>query len=328
MEELVSVIVPVYNAEKYLGKCIDSILNQTYKNLELILVNDGSKDNSLTICEDKKKTDSRVVVVSKDNSGVSDTRNKGIEAANGKYIIFVDSDDFLEPECIETAVNAISDCDLVVFGYSSFGKNEQTVCPGVKKVVCFKDDEDLFFNLVGNYLINQPWNKMYRKEKIKQGFDRNFTIGEDCLFNLNYIMGIDKVSVIPDSLYNYNVQNVNSILKTKVRSFENYFDYWQRVFSFCSNYFNTQTSIEKTSCLFIKSTVGQLLAETRNSNKQDFILAFNKYRDHEMVDKAIRNYKMTFKGIRYKLLFYLFKRNRKRTLFFLRAQMLRLRGKK
>ena len=328
MKDLVSIIVPIYNAEGYIDRCVDSILGQTYNNIELILVDDGSKDNSLAICKEKQKADNRVVVISKKNSGVSDTRNKGLEVAKGKYILFVDSDDYLANTCVEKAVEAIVDCDLVVFGYTSFGAREQSVCPIAERKVRFKDDEELFFDLVGKCLINPPWNKMYRKEKIQEGFDKNFTIGEDCLFNLNYITGIDKASIINDSLYHYNVQNVNSLSKTKVRSFENYFDYWQRIFSFCSTYFNSKTSIEKTSCFFIKSTMGQLLAETKGCSKNDFILAFDKYRNSDMVKEAMKNYKMVFKGLRYKVLFHLFKRNKKRTLYFLRSQIARFRGKR
>ncbi|HFI0794571.1 TPA: glycosyltransferase family 2 protein [Streptococcus suis] len=100
-EELVSVIVPVYNVEKYLVQCIDSIINQTYQNLEIILVNDGSTDNSGKICDEYAKKDSRIKVIHKENGGLSDARNKGLDFMTGEYVTLVDSDDYLEHNCIE-----------------------------------------------------------------------------------------------------------------------------------------------------------------------------------------------------------------------------------
>lgn len=96
MSDLVSIIVPVYNAEKYLNKCLDSIVNQTYSNLEIILINDGSTDNSLSICNDYTNKDGRIIVIDKHNTGAADSRNEGLKKATGKYIMFVDSDDFID----------------------------------------------------------------------------------------------------------------------------------------------------------------------------------------------------------------------------------------
>jgi glycosyltransferase involved in cell wall biosynthesis len=100
MSDLISIVVPVYNVESYLEKCIDSILNQSYSNFELILVNDGSTDNSGKICSDFEKKDSRIKVINKDNGGLSDARNHGIDIASGRYITFIDSDDFVEVDYI------------------------------------------------------------------------------------------------------------------------------------------------------------------------------------------------------------------------------------
>lgn len=109
MDNLVSIIVPVYNTEKYLNKCVDSILSQTYTNLEIILVNDGSSDNSPKICDDYANKDSRVKVVHKENGGLSDARNAGLDVASGDYITFIDSDDYIESESIELLLNALKE---------------------------------------------------------------------------------------------------------------------------------------------------------------------------------------------------------------------------
>ena len=106
---MVSVVVPIYRVEKYLRKCVDSLLQQTYKNIEIILVDDGSPDACPEICDELKKTDDRIVVIHKKNGGLSDARNAGIQIANGTYITFIDSDDYVGIHYIETLVKAIED---------------------------------------------------------------------------------------------------------------------------------------------------------------------------------------------------------------------------
>ena len=107
MEDLISVIVPVYNVEKYLNKCIDSIINQTYKNLEIILVDDGSQDSSGKICDEYTKKDNRIKVIHKENGGVSSARNIGLNNATGEWIAFIDADDWVDEEYLQTLFNRI-----------------------------------------------------------------------------------------------------------------------------------------------------------------------------------------------------------------------------
>ena len=116
---LVSIIVPIYNVEKYLDRCIQSILNQSYENLEIILVDDGSPDRSSEICDEYRKSDQRIKVVHKENGGLSDARNAGLILAKGKYIIFLDSDDYIEHTMVEDAVTVLekNDSDIVIWGY-------------------------------------------------------------------------------------------------------------------------------------------------------------------------------------------------------------------
>lgn len=209
MENLISVIVPVYNAEKYLGKCIESIINQTYKDIEIILVNDGSKDDSLSVCNDYAKIDSRIRVVDIDNSGVSCARNTGIFYATGKYIQFVDSDDYINLDMTEKLFNAAQehDVDLVVCGYNTIVNGEctknQIISSYLNKALTEKDVNvtDLF----NTSFFNSPWNKLYKKALITSEFKEDFKIGEDLLFNLDYLQNIDKFSVLDECLYNYVV---------------------------------------------------------------------------------------------------------------------------
>ena len=118
-QPLVSIILPVYNAQNHLARCIGSILDQTYKNIELIILNDGSKDHSLPVCEEFRAKDSRIVLVDKENSGVSDTRNLGLKLAGGEYVQFVDSDDYIDPDFTQHLVEAAEThhADLVIAPY-------------------------------------------------------------------------------------------------------------------------------------------------------------------------------------------------------------------
>lgn len=125
----VSIIIPIYNSEKYLKRCIDSVISQTYKNLEIILVNDGSTDNSVNICNEYVKQDSRIKLISKENGGLSSARNKGLEYVTGDYVFYLDSDDYLSKKCIETLVKYIikydADISIIKMMYISENTNEE-----------------------------------------------------------------------------------------------------------------------------------------------------------------------------------------------------------
>lgn len=172
---LVSVIVPIYNVEKYLKKCIDSILNQTYKNMEIILVNDGSPDNCHIICDEYSKIDNRIKVIEKENGGLSDARNKGIEYANGDYIIFIDSDDYWElPSAISDIIEQIkmTTPDVLIFNYKKYYEDRNVYSD--KVLTCNRYKLLSAKNQIG-YLVesrcyeNSVWNKVIKKSL----FDEN-----------------------------------------------------------------------------------------------------------------------------------------------------------
>ena len=127
MEDLISVIVPIYNVEKYINRCIDSIIEQTYTNLEIILVDDGSTDNSGSICDEYAKKDNRIKVIHKENGGVSSARNVGLDTAIGQYITFVDSDDYIEKKYCEILLKTLKKqkADCVACGYNRIYKNKE-----------------------------------------------------------------------------------------------------------------------------------------------------------------------------------------------------------
>ena len=201
----VSVIVPVYNTEKYLSRCIDSILAQTYTDFELILVNDGSTDNSGKICDEYAQKDKRIVVIHKENGGVSSARNKGIEKAKGEWIAFVDSDDYISETYLsdfpKNDENDMEICGIVSFNGQSFISNQQGVKYSDKNLSLFY--EDLF-----SYRANtSPWAKIIKKEILKKNhicFDTNMRLAEDTLFILNLLNFINTIQIIPNTNYYYN----------------------------------------------------------------------------------------------------------------------------
>lgn len=210
----ISIIVPIYNSEDKLERCINSILSQSYKDIEIILINDGSTDESLKICEEFKNKDKRIILIDKKNAGVSAARNCGLDITTGEYIQFVDSDDYIKPNMCECLLKGIckSKADVVICGYDRTEKNKITSkFPKEATINKLYDFKDTFSELFNNALFNAPWNKLYRKERIKKYFKENLSIGEDLLFNLSYFSDCDKIVMINDCLYNYDVLSQESL---------------------------------------------------------------------------------------------------------------------
>ena len=216
----VSVIVPVYNVEKFLPRCLDSIINQTLKDIEIICINDGSPDNCLSILEDYAKKDSRIRIINQENSGPSVSRNKGILMAQGEYIGFVDSDDWLDPDFYEKLYAAAkeSDADIAACGIKVYRKYSRVnYMLKYTKEHCVNDLERKL------YLCDVPetcnvWNKIYRTTFIKNNnieFEVGINFGEDVSFTVEALYYSGNLVIVPATLYNYERRNVNSIVKTK-----------------------------------------------------------------------------------------------------------------
>ena len=243
---LVSIIVPVYNAQKGLSRCLESICSQTYQELEIIVLNDGSTDDSLAICEQFRAKDPRLVVVDKENEGVSRTRNAGLALAQGDYIQFADSDDVLDPDYTQNLVQAAlqHSADLVIAPYwmvipsnsSKTGHALETLQEslGIEPEAPKTEVHKYGFLPQGVYsredyarrLMQQPasfyygvlWNKLYRREIIAEnqlGFAPDVHWAEDLLFNMGYLEHAEVFVSIPDAGYHY-IQNPKSICHTQL----------------------------------------------------------------------------------------------------------------
>lgn len=221
---LVSMIIPVYNAAAYLKRCVDSVLQQTYEQIQVILVNDGSTDDSLAICQHYAKQDSRVVVLDKENSGVSDSRNRGIQRAEGTYVQFVDSDDWLVPNATELLVQKAEEaqCQLVIAPfYRVLGR--MVIVNGhirEEKKISLQEFALQLMKAPANFYYGVMWNKLYRRDLIVEWKIRcapEIQWCEDFIFNLHYLQHVQQVYVLQQPIY-YYVKRRDSLVSTELRS--------------------------------------------------------------------------------------------------------------
>ncbi len=247
----ISIVVAVYNAEKTLKKCIDSLLNQTYRFTEIILVNDCSKDGSLKICEEYASHNENVIVVNNpENQGVSATRNNGIEAATGKYICFVDSDDYVEPNYLEQLhyyaekYNTVPICGFVYHDeynhqspvlYQWSGGDEE-----VSLGEAFRLNRELYLTAL--------WNKLFLLNSIKEHyirFDTTISIGEDLRFSVDYFEknNISKVFVFTDALYHYTKLTDTNLFSGFSDDIDNGFEHLKIIRKLAGKY-NQQADME------------------------------------------------------------------------------------
>ena len=214
----VSIVVPVYNAEKYLKKCVDSLLSQDYKNIEIILVDDGSKDSSPKMCDEYKKKNNRVKVIHKKNSGVSAARNSGIDIVTGDYVTFVDADDYVSKEYISYLVNnAIEeDAEISLTTYPYKVTNNKVSNPENKeenkRVLTGKDAAKM---MLYYKIVISSWSKMFSADFINKNnirFEEHLSYGEGFDFVIHSMINAEKVVISDKKIYYYRVDNENSAM--------------------------------------------------------------------------------------------------------------------
>lgn len=211
MGSLISVIVPIYNVEKYLERCVNSILNQTYKNIEIILVDDGSPDKCPQICDKCKNIDSRVKVIHKENGGLSDARNYGLSIAKGKYISFVDSDDYIHEETYEKMIKVLElqNADIVCCGINHVYDNKIESINIEQRIY---DDESAIEALIMGKNLNQTvWNKIYKRNIIDNILFEKGKINEDDFWTYKVFSNSKKIITLDECLY-YYVHRESSIM--------------------------------------------------------------------------------------------------------------------
>lgn len=216
MDSKISVIVPVYNVEQYLPQCLESIINQTYNNLEIILVNDGSTDTSGTICEHYALQDNRIKVITKPNGGLSSARNVGLQEATGEFIAFVDSDDWLEPDIYQTSIelfNSEEAIDIVIFHFAiELGKTSQEFT--LKRLPNIITGKEAAYAYECDDIAPAVWYKIYRRHIAIEELFPEGRVYEDIAYTYKVLLKSRQIAVLRQVGYHYRRDNVSSISHT------------------------------------------------------------------------------------------------------------------
>lgn len=232
---IVSVIIPVFQAEKYVSRCVASVTKQTYDKLEIILMDDGSTDNSLNICHELAQKDSRIKVFHHENMGVAATRNKGLDCASGQFIYFVDSDDWIDENTLSDMVSALEEnhADLCICGFKYIeGDCEEEHCVPMNEqmnIDAFMDE--FFWKLYEATILFNIGTKLYRRSTIEENrlrFSTDMIIYEDIRFFLDYINKVQRVALCRKPYYNYFQGNSESITHVYKK------DFWESTSNYCN----------------------------------------------------------------------------------------------
>lgn len=272
---MLSVIIPVYNVEKYLSRCVDSVLNQTYKNFELILVDDGSLDNSPVICDEYENKDSRIKVIHKENGGLSSARNAGLEICKGDYIFFIDSDDWLTDENVLEEFISKAEKENADFVYSFMNTATDKIQKEIRMNQRFKDNDKLFF--LSNPYLFSAWNKLYKNTLLQFLQFVPGRVNEDVDVIPLVFCKANKISRLDKHTYNY-YQNQESITR---KSFsEKRFDMFKSVAHVYKNFIGTK----KEKIVFYENLFGfqifsvyiSILKNTSGNKRKKYLLDFCK----------------------------------------------------
>lgn len=255
-QKKVTIIIPVYNREQTLVRCLDSILAQTYKNLEIIIINDGSTDRSGEIIHSYARKDVRIFAIKKENSGVSDSRNLGLKSAHGDYIQFVDSDDWLPERATEMLVEAMEKnrSDLVIADYCRVRGRQLYQSGAIEKAGTLSRAEfaQIMMEKASDFYYGVVWNKLYRRKIIKKYkllFSEELQWCEDFLFNLEYLRYTAQVEVIKEPVY-YYVKTKGSLVSTQttpgniIRTKRMLYDYYKKLYESLDLYEDNKLRIQ------------------------------------------------------------------------------------
>ena len=291
-KSLVSIVVPVYNSEAYLQRCIESILNQNYRDFELLLIDDGSSDCSGNLCESYVKKDKRVSYYKKHNGGVSETRNFGIQrvSLNAEYICFIDSDDSVEPHYLDFLLAGIQDAQLSMCHirdlYVSSNENQSSV---LNDQMCIKEFYDIkeniaFLERFSSGILNSPCNKLYRLDIIRKNglqFPIDSIIAEDLVFNLQYLRYCNRVNEVTNELYNYFHHDGSLVSKVSPVAYESYLNIRNELIDFFGDRF------EKPIDLMVYRQFESISIKLLEKNQTDKVSEYITQKDiHYIISQA------------------------------------------
>lgn len=293
MDKKISVIVPIYNVEKYLRQCIDSIINQTYKNLEIILVNDGSPDNCGAICDEYSSKDERIKVIHKKNGGLSDARNVGLEIASGDFISFVDSDDWIDIDTYEIMMNNIIKYNAnIAVSNINYVYDEKSKPKYDEENIHIFNREEAMNELIHDGLVQAVvWNKIYKKELLDNMQFKVGKLNEDEFFTYKICARAEKIVYIPNILYQYR-QRENSIMSNysikRLDGVEALYERLQFIRKEFPHLYVQDKLIFCYACIYHY----QMILRNRINDKQSKNILINYRKSIKFYKKDVRNYNL------------------------------------
>ena len=351
---MVSVIVPVYKSEKTLTRCVESLLAQTYEDMEILLVVEAPPDGSGILAEKLAKTDPRVRILNQKNEGVSNARNFGLREARGEYIRFVDSDDYVMPDSVEILVRVMeeTDADFVIAGFHHqyFGRRILKV-PTLQQeeqslIILEKEypvntanklvSQDFLYQLYQTGFLNMPWNKLFKKNLIQETFRRELNLGEDLLFNLAYLKNVENFAVVQASVCEYIQDDRGTTLSTKRREnkLKLTIEFYQEVKKAFAALFPIQNGSrilrDKLISEFLDDVEGLAFEKGMTKKEKKQVIAMYQ----EQLQKILREAegeKITLKLLDYKIIYFFMKRKQTGLTYFmvnLRGLVVKLLGKR
>lgn len=337
----VSIIVPVYNVEKYLARCLDSLINQSFKDIEIIAVNDGSTDNSLNILSNYAKKDSRINIINKKNEGLSVARNTGMEACNSDYIMFVDSDDWVDKSMIQKMYNETKEgADIVICTYTRAFESRSIprIINDMPKLKTYYKQEfrsEIYRRLVGpienelrnpQYLdcLSTAWAKLYKTSLIKENgikfLDTSIVSTEDTPFNIELFNHVEKCVFMNEPLYYYWKGNESSItfkyrknLKDKCDNLHNYIEKIIQNNKMDQSFYK---ALENRRCLSILGIGLNECVKTNKISTRDKIHNIKSMLDDEQMKSSFRQLELKYFSIHWRM-FYILSKYRLSTLVYL-----------
>lgn len=260
MKFKVSIIIPTYNCEKYIARCLKSVFTQSYNNLEIIVIDDGSTDKTNEICKKLKNEDHRLVYIKKDNGGVSSARNLGLQRATGDYIIFVDSDDTIDNFMIEHMLNKIKDYDCVYCKYKKITRNKEILINEIniknlnqKQVLSYYIGDKRKYKkniIIKNSIMGSVWRILFKKS-ILEGlkFDNNLKYSEDFVFIMQILNKNPKINYVDEYLYNYYENDISFSSSKNLKKI----DYIFQIIPYMTRYFDAKIYKQKLDYFYIET---------------------------------------------------------------------------
>lgn len=319
----ISIIIPVYNVEKYLARCLHSVLKQTLEDIEIILINDGSNDDSLKICNEFKNKDSRIKVINKLNEGVSVARNVGIEEARGKYILFIDSDDWVDEkicevlyENIERYNSDLSMCNIVL------EENDKKINVKMNIDNYYLNKNQIKYEVILPLIENEQYNG-YHEEASFRGpvarlfkhdilinnnvrFKKDLSIGEDFIFNIEYMKYIETLTISEEYMYHYRKYSESTMRKYNEKCWEIYKVLLINLENYLYENFNNNDYIERLNNLKMKYMLISIINEFRNGNKKNIIKKISTIKwicEDDLIKDILKFHSKNYIGINKYLLF-------------------------